>query len=214
MSYEIRTRPMAPHERAALERMLVEPPRASENRSPAAGLTIGTLIGLLAGTVPAVAALSREAVTAATLFWVGSGLAGMGIAALIHWRSTAPVRERRALYDWELKGGVVTEFVCSISKALEIYDAEKEKTTYLLQVDDNRVLYLHGQYLYDAAAGQGFPTERFRLARAPHSWEVLTLECEGPRLNTASFLEPRQLRRAFDDGEVADGLIADFVKPA
>jgi hypothetical protein len=214
MSYEIRTRPMAPRERVRLEQMFVNPPRARRDRSPAAGLTIGALIGLLAGTVPAVTALSRDAVSAATSFWVSSGLAGIGIAALIDWKATAPVRERRALYDWELKEGVVTEFVCSISNALEIYGVDKEKTAYLLQVDDNRVLYLHGQYLYEAAASQGFPTERFRLARAPHSWEVLMLECEGPRLDTASFVDPRQLRRAFDDGEVADGLISDFVRPA
>jgi hypothetical protein len=214
MSYEIHTRPMAPRERVALEQMFVNLPRARGARSPAAGLTIGALIGLLAGTVPAATALSRGSTTAATLFWVSSGLVGIGIAALMHWRATAPLRERRALYDWELKEGVVTEFVCSISHALEIYNAEKEKTTYLLQVDDNRVLYLNGQYLYDAASGQGFPTERFRLARAPHSWEVLTLECEGPRLNTASFVDLRELRRAFDDGEVADGRISDFVRPA
>ena len=203
---------MTPVERAALQRIRARPARRYGFRPLSTDLTMGGIIGLLAGSVPAAVALGNRNVQSAAWLWIASAVLGAGIAAGVYWKTTATMRERRALYEWELSEGVVTEFDCRVTDAVEVYQAQTERTTYLLQVDSSRVLYLDGEYLYDAAH-DGFPNEHFRLARAPHSWQVLTLECTGARLTSVRLIEHAQLRRTFDDGEMADGLISDYVRP-
>jgi hypothetical protein len=204
---------MTPTEKRVLERRVSQPSRIPGRRPVSLDLVMGTLIGLIVGSLPAVMALNDDREELAAVVWVVAGLLGLAVAGAVHWRRSRPLRDRRALYEWELSEGVVTEFDCSVSGAVEIYEGEDERSTYLLQVSPTQVLFLNGHYLYDNV--RHFPAERFRLARAPHSWEVLTLEIEGPRLPSVPMVATSELRRRdLNDGDLLEGVIADFVDTA
>jgi hypothetical protein len=204
---------MTPTEKRVLERRVSQPSRIPGRRPVSLDLVMGTLIGLIVGSLPAVMALNDDREELAAVVWVVAGLLGLAVAGAVHWRRSRPLRDRRALYEWELSEGVVTEFDCSVSGAVEIYEGEDERSTYLLQVSPTQVLFLNGHYLYDNV--RHVPAERFRLARAPHSWEVLTLEIEGPRLPSVPMVATSELRRRdLNDGDLLEGVIADFVDTA
>jgi hypothetical protein len=204
---------MTPAEKRALDRILSRPSKIPGRRPLPLDLMMGTLIGLIGGALPAVIALNNHSARFAGSIWAAAGLCGLLVAGAVHWKRSGPLRDRRALYEWELLEGVVTEFDCSVSAAVEIYEGEDERSTYLLQVSPTQVLYLNGHYLYENV--DDFPAQRFRLARAPHSWEVLTLEADGPRIASVPMVPSTQLRRHdLHDGDLLEGVIADFVETA
>ena len=213
MACEIKTRPMTPAERHALRKILARPATFFGRRPLLLDLSMGALLGLIGGAIPAVVTLPNHSAPFSGAILAASGIVGLLIAGGVNWKRSGSVRDRRALYEWELAEGVVTEFTCAVSAAIEIYEGEDERSTYLLQVDARKVLYLNGHYLYEQA--QAFPAQRFRLVRAPHSWEVLTLEVDGPRLPNILMVPSTALRRHdLHDGDLLEGVIADFVDTA
>lgn len=122
----------------------------------------------------------------------------------------------------------------SISRAAELEEYEDEGVGFFLETDDNRVLFIRGQDLYDYASdsedenesdskiyGQLFPSTKLTLIREPILGIRLNIIPEGDeiknilKLKRKSFIKKGKGPRKYigpDDGAFYDGNLEDVLK--
>jgi hypothetical protein len=188
-------RPLTADERGILEGMR----RARPHGSPALGAFLAFLValGVLLILAPAsweVGALSLIPTAGAFAFalWVFARLRG---------------GERRSAWlarvERDLAGGVASVVSARVRDAVRVEESEDEGSSYYLELDDGRVLFLSGQYLYDVEEEGRFPNTRVTVARAPATRIVLGVTCDG------SAFEPSRTRAPFTAGEYERGRVPE-----
>ena len=136
---------------------------------------------------------------------VRATIAVAGVAAL-GWYVGAQVREhrrfgeRRRLSKQALAADQVRSTTYTIREAIEVEESEDEGPSYYLLLDDNRTLFLSGQYLHEPVE-MGFPWRSFEVVEIPAGGWVLTLKPHGPSVG------PIHTRPPFTVDELADGSI-------
>lgn len=99
--------------------------------------------------------------------------------------------------------GQVDESSYSIIDAIQVAETEDEGLHFFLRRAEGGVLFLSGQYLYDAVRAQRFPAEQVTIVRAPGSGTVLRFTPSG------AYLPPSTTRAAFTDREHARGRVPE-----
>jgi hypothetical protein len=107
-----------------------------------------------------------------------------------------PKRENGGLTDYDKSGLLVTEEF-SARRAFEVEEFEDEGRHFFLELEDRRVLFLCGQYLYDHEEitddpelnrPATFPCTRFQVRRHKAKRSVYSLECLGTYLKPDAVL--------------------------
>ena len=195
-----RTRSLASDERTILAAMLRSP--SSGGAPLAALLTFLVTTGLGLIFLPASWTTGFPSLAPAV---VG------GVAAASVYR-----RMRRSQHEspWlqsvsrDLGDGVVLMTTYHVVDAIRVEEAEDEGSQYYLKLEDGRVAFLAGQYLYELEEDGSFPNRIVTVTRAPHSAVVLDVACEGDPL-APSASRPTFSREEFEKGIPADGALLD-----
>ena len=143
----------------------------------------------------------------------------MGIALVLfnkpHTNALGLKSPQTYLLDLE-KQGLLADSAFRARRAFEVEETEDEGLHYFLELDDGRVLYLNGQYLYDYAPitddpelnqARQFPCTEFTVRRHKTTGYVVDVQCEGTVLEPET-LTPRFTRedwkkhRVPEDGEI------------
>jgi hypothetical protein len=110
--------------------------------------------------------------------------------------------------------GEVEEWTVRVSDAIEVEESGDEGSTYFLGLDDGRVLFLTGQYLYEDEEAGRFPNRQLVLVRLPSSGAVLDLRCVGESFAAALKLPNSAGRRRalalLADGQLLDGPLSRY----
>ncbi|MCL4180209.1 MAG: hypothetical protein KJ072_21010 [Verrucomicrobia bacterium] len=113
--------------------------------------------------------------------------------------------------ELEQKGLLASESF-SARRAFQVEEFEDEGSHYFMELEDGRVLYLNGQYLYDYAEisddpelkqPRSFPCSRFTVRRHKSEGYVVDIVCEGGVLN------PECVAPSFDEQDAKHGLIPE-----
>lgn len=92
-----------------------------------------------------------------------------------------------------------------VGRALRIAESAVEGPHYLLEIEDGRVLYLAGQYLYQEDGEGLFPAERVTIVRHKEHGYVVELVCEGDRVELAADLPASpHVWEPYADGDLPD----------
>lgn len=112
-------------------------------------------------------------------------------------------------------------------RAFGVEEWEDEGSHYFIELDDKRVLYLNGQYLYDYEPDDGydgepptprtFPCEEFEILRHSSEHYVLQIVCQGaviePEFITPPFTENDwKQRKVPQDGDIISDRSYDDIK--
>jgi hypothetical protein len=118
--------------------------------------------------------------------------------------------ERQARIARDLAGGVARVVTYRVTDALQVEEAEDEGSSYYLKLDDGRVAFLTGQYLYEVEEDRTFPSTVVSVDRAPHTHLVFDLRCEGSPIGPTPKLPPFTTSD-WDRGRVpSDGALVDL----
>lgn len=179
-----------------------------------AAAVVGTF-AMLVGTVAfaLLTGIRGEALVtvAVILFLGGSALA---------WRSVSTRSKRMRQAAWQhyaadMLGDEVEEWQVGIRDAIRVEEFEDEGSQYFLELDDGRVIFLMGQYLYEHEAAKRFPCTALRLVRLPHSHEIIEIECQGTPLAASAVRShftdsDHQAGRVPEDGAILEGPLSRY----
>jgi hypothetical protein len=198
-----RTRPLTADERTALQSML---------RSPSAGgAPLAALLTFIVTSGIGLILLPSSWMTGLPSLGP-AGIAAV-VAAFVYRRMRRSQREspwlRNVSRDLAEGNARITTF--QVVDAIRVEEAEDEGSQYYLKLEDGRVAFLAGQYLYELEEDGGFPTRVVTVTRAPHSAVVFDVASTGAPLTPSAtrppFSEAEYRRGVPADGELLD---ADF----
>jgi hypothetical protein len=135
----------------------------------------------------------------------------LGVAGLVYrrLRSSGRRSEWLARVDRDLAGGVARVTSARVSDALRVEEAEDEGSSYYLELEDGRVWFLTGQYLYELEEDGTFPNTRVTVVRAPATGVVLAVSCDGSPLAPRGTL-PVFTTQDYDEDRVPeDGAVVE-----
>jgi hypothetical protein len=187
-------------ERTALRRLATGSTDWSSDASGAGCLfAVGLFVGLLLIRWLGLPRTPWQSVAAAV-----SAIAA--IAAAIYMRRQRTATRHSQRYAEDLVRGRAEVTVYDVVDAIQVEESEDEGSTYYLKLANGAVLFLSGQYLYEAEEAKRFPSTRVVLTRAPASRTVLDLESVGTYLAPSSTRPPfsvqeLRVRTAPDDGD-------------
>ena len=92
------------------------------------------------------------------------------------------VRRERAACAADLAAGRAVVETFEAVDAIRVKEFEDEGSSYYLELAGGGVLFLNGQYLYEAEEDGSFPSTRFAVTRAPASRLLFDLRCDGKPL--------------------------------
>jgi hypothetical protein len=101
----------------------------------------------------------------------------------------------------DLQGGEAEEVVYGAVDAIQVEETEDLGSNYYISLDDGRVLFLSGQYLYELEDAQQFPSTRFTLVRTPNAKLFLDFRVSG------TYLPPTTVRPRFADQQYRQGQV-------
>jgi hypothetical protein len=127
----------------------------------------------------------------------------VGFAVFLRMRRSRRRDPWFGMLDRDLDGGVAQVTDAAISDAIAIEEFEDEGSQYYLRLEDGRVLFLAGQYLYDDEEDGRFPNTAVTVVRAPNTGVVLDFRCTGAPLSASS------RRSHFTSEEHADGHVPE-----
>jgi hypothetical protein len=138
-----------------------------------------------------------------------AGVAGLA-AAYVYRRMRRSQRESPWLQSVsrDLTEGVALSTTYHIVDAIRVEEAEDEGSQYYLKLEDGRVAFLAGQYLYELEEDGSFPNRIVTVTRAAHSALVLDVACAGDPL-APSASRPPFSREEFTKGIPADGALLE-----
>jgi hypothetical protein len=195
------SRPLTSDERRILERMRTFRPQGGARF--AAFLAFIVTLGVLLIASPAswqvgVRSLAPVVVAGAVAAFV-----------YLRVRRSARAGDLEARVARDLAGGVARVLTYRVAGALRVEEAEDEGSSYYLRLEDGRVAFLSGQYLYEPEDAGTFPNSVVTVVRAPHTDIVLDLRCEGRPLGSAPVL-PTFTAADWDQARVpSDGALVD-----
>ncbi len=179
-------RPFTPDERRQLEAMVAAPSWWSEVLGRAAYVT---LFAWLAAAIVG----DRLLLVKTHALAVDAALAAGAVAYFARWRARVVARLRaspwHASLRADLEGGVAELVRCRARDALRIQEHEDEGTAFFVRLDDGRVLFFVGQYLYELEEDR-FPATEFDVVRSPRSTLLLGIEPRGSYLPPSGRLGP------------------------
>jgi len=111
---------------------------------------------------------------------------GLVLAVKMHRAMARALGPGRAASAADLAGGRAATQTYDVVDAIRVEEFEDEGSSYFLALADGSVLFLSGQYLYEAEEGGAFPSTRFEVTRAPASGLLLDLRCTGEPLAPSS----------------------------
>ena len=218
----IEHRAMTAEERAWIEGAAKPWPRASFGGCAdalGAMLGCGVIAALFVCLIPAV--VLRFRVVPLTAFgWCGGAGAVVGVL-LGFWYSTAERRsnrKRRAAHLRELETGQVKALHCTVSGVVELAELEDEGPGYFFQVDERRVLFLQGQYLYDYQGREDFPNDCFDVVIVPESNLVIEIRPLGRPLTPERIYDPHDEKHDLsdmyypEDGEILGASLSTLIE--
>lgn len=123
-------------------------------------------------------------------------------------------------YSDDLKDNNVQVLHVTATGAVKVKEFEDEGPGFFLDVGDDKIMYLQGQYLYDVVEGLKFPNTEFELIKLPHGKIILGVNCTGQFLKPLRILNPSVICRHKEslvfDGDIFDGHLEsieqDFAK--
>jgi membrane protein implicated in regulation of membrane protease activity len=188
-------RPLEPEEHRILERL--------RTARPQGGARFGAFLAFLItlGVLLIVSPASWQ-VGARSLLPVPVALAVAWVVFRRLWR-----RERDS--GWlerigrDLAGGQASVTRARVTDAVKVEELEDEGSSYYLRLDDGRVLFLSGQYLYDVEEAGRFPCAVVSVVRAPTTRIVFSVTCEGAPI------QPSSRRPPFTDDEYEGGRVPE-----
>ena len=165
--------------------------------------------------------------------FVGLPFVLLGLLALSFWlfnpTGTDPLGSKRPeqqLRELE-EGGLLASTSFRATRAFGVEEAEDEGLHYYLELDDGRVLFLSGQYLYDYepdddpefARPRKFPCTEFTVRRHKDEGWVAEIVCSGAILEPEIVLHPFRTKEWHtnvvpEDGQVLSDIRYDDLKRA
>jgi hypothetical protein len=135
----------------------------------------------------------------------------LGVAGVVFRRLRRGGRSQwLTLVERDLAGGMARVSEARVTDAIRVEEAEDEGSSYYLQLDDSRVLFLTGQYLYEVEEDRSFPNTRVTVLRAPATRVVLGVSCEGSAFAPSGTLPPFATDE-YDQGRVPeDGAVLEL----
>ena len=134
----------------------------------------------------------------------------LGLAPSIYFSSRMYLKEkhRRAKHP-DLDSGVAEVTTYDARQAIKVDEFEDEGIGFYIDIGDDKVLFLQGQYLYEDDEEKRFPCTRFTITRTTHSHWVLDMECEGEYLSPVCVNPPftdkdHKAGLAPEDGEILE----------
>jgi hypothetical protein len=124
----------------------------------------------------------------------------------------------RSRYAADLSTGQVEEWRVRVVDAIEVEEFEDEGRHCYLELEDGRVLFLTGQYLYDNDEDDTtprFPNRDLLITRLPHAGDILDLERLGDYLPPSATLPPftkedHEHDRVPEDGQILPGPLSRY----
>jgi hypothetical protein len=105
----------------------------------------------------------------------------------------------RARYADDLRALQLEEWRVRIVDALQVEEVDDEGAQFFLELEDGRILFVMGQYLWDADdESPQFPNRELLITRLPHSGDIFDMECVG------EYFPPSAERAPFTGQEYAD----------
>lgn len=101
----------------------------------------------------------------------------------------------------ELAAGVAEIVRYSARNAIRVEEFEDEGLSFFVELTDGRILFLSGQYLYEADETDQFPNTTFTIVRTPRTRMVLEFDCRG------DYFPPVETRAPFTDAEYQQGSV-------
>ena len=121
--------------------------------------------------------------------------------------------------------GLIIRQAFTARRCFAVEESEDEGLHYYLELDDRRVLFLSGQYLYDYQEitddpelnqPATFPCERFEILRHKTEAYVVSMECRGdvlvPECVTPPFSKQEFRKGIPDDGDIITDKTYDQIK--
>jgi hypothetical protein len=197
---ETTQRPASPSEREALSNI-------ARSATSGAGIVRAAVIGFILGFVAGMAAVALFGLERRFREPIATGC-GLLLGALLVQRARRD-HARGSVHHEELAAGEVEVTRYLARSAIRVEEFEDEGSAWYLLLQDGRVLFLMGQYLYDAEEEGRFPCTTFTIVRTPRTRLVLDLECSGETFQSAAershFTEGEFNAQAVpDDGAVLD----------
>ncbi|HEX2188263.1 MAG TPA: hypothetical protein VHG51_05160 [Longimicrobiaceae bacterium] len=152
----------------------------------------------------------------ARLLGVGRGLettvgaaCGLLAATYVYRRIRTFCRRTAAPHLEELAADRVEETRVRARDAIRVEESEDEGSAFYLLLEDGRVLFLAGQYLYDEEEDGRFPCTEFVLVRTPLTRLVLDLRCTGAPLPPCGVRPPFTAEEFRADRVPEDGAVLE-----
>jgi hypothetical protein len=127
----------------------------------------------------------------------GAGIAAVAmylafpIVAIKVWPGRAPESPRSM--ELALDEGTLASAEFDISEIVEVQEWEDEGRTYLMDIGNNRTLFVSGQYLYGVVDSGRFPSTRIRLFWDEQQNLTFGVQCLGDRLIPSRKIAPLPL---------------------
>ena len=175
-------RPLTPQEHAILVGL---------RRAPASGgARFGGLLAFLVtlGSLLIVAPGSRQHGVRSLVPVIIAGV--VGAAVFFRLRRAGRRDPWYQQLDQDLQEGIATVTTYHVTDAISVEEIEDEGSQYYLLLQDDRVLFLAGQYLYEPEEEGRFPCTLVSVVRAPHTGTVLDFQCAGTPVAVSSRREP------------------------
>jgi hypothetical protein len=110
----------------------------------------------------------------------------VGMVMVIFNGGTKVIPAVRESLDELRRRGLISTEVVRARRAFSVEEFEDEGPHYFLELEDRRVLYLNGKYLYDycddSAELRRFPTSDFEIHRHKTQGYVVEMDCRGKLL--------------------------------
>lgn len=140
------------------------------------------------------------------LLWI---FAGFGLGCVVLWDRAFRIQATTDAAASELKRGLVAVAKFKITSALRITEIEDNGYAFFLKIEDGRVLFLMGQYLYGLTESGKFPAENLEVVYTPSSRMVLAVRSSGPGIPSTgpkAFFTTQDLERGRvpEDGSILD----------
>ena len=138
----------------------------------------------------------------------------VGFAVVVVRRMRKDLRRAAWLYEEDLKAGRMVVATYDVRSAVRVEEFEDEGSQYLLELIDGGVLFLGGQYLYEAEENGSFPSTRIQTERAEKSGTLFELHCTGTPVEVLETLPhftvaDHEAALVPDDGEILDVSFAE-----
>jgi hypothetical protein len=108
----------------------------------------------------------------------------------------------------DIAEGVARVTTFHVVDAIRVEEAEDEGSQYYLKLEDGRVAFLTGQYLYELEEAGVFPSRVVTVTRAPRSAVVFDAACTGEPLAPSATRSPFSAEE-YRRGVPADGALLD-----